>query len=103
MENAEGTFEPLRFNTRSQWSAAADQPELWETGGNGKPKLIDGGLHYGHLQIDIERKGAGAEITLSPVYVFPVLDENYNLVETERRVYDDVVTLQVDADGTVAG
>lgn len=103
VENAEGTFEPLRFNTRSQWSAAADQPELWETGGNGKPQLVDGGLHYGHLQIDIERKGAGAEIILSPVYVFPVLDENYNLVKTERRVYDDVVTLQVEADGTVAG
>lgn len=98
-----GRYEPLRFNTRSEWSAATHQPETWRTSAGGTPQLIDGGLHYGHLQIDIERKGEGAEITLTPVYVFPVLDDNYNLVNTERRVYDDVVTLTVDEDGTVAG
>ena len=100
VKNAEGVYEPLRFNTRSQWSAAANQPETWATDETGTPQLVDGGLHYAHLQIDIQRKGSGAEIKLSPVYLFPVLDADYNLVKTERRVYDDVVSISVGADGT---
>ena len=100
VKNAAGKYEPLRFNTHSKWSAAANQPETWSTDGTGTPQLVDGGLHYGHLQIDIARKGSGAEITLSPVYLFPVLDADYNLVKTERRVYDDVVNIAIGADGT---
>lgn len=60
---------------------------------------MDGGLHYGHLQMDLKNTGKGAELTLTPVYVFPVLDSEYNLVRTERRVYDDVVTVQLDKHG----
>ncbi len=101
VKNAEGVYEPLRYNTRSKWSAAANEPETWATDETGTPQLVDGGLHYGHLQIDIKRQGAGAEITLSPVYLFPVLDKDYNLVKTERRLYDDVVKIPVGADGTV--
>lgn len=95
-----GEYVPLRFNTHSEWTAAADQPETWRPDENGNPQLVDGGLHYGHLQMDLENTTCGAELTLTPVYVFPVLDENYDLVRTERRVYDDVVTVYLDDAGT---
>ena len=96
--NEDGVYEPIRFNSHSEWMAAADEPEHWEDV-DGVRQLIDGGLHYGHLQIDITRQGQGAELTLTPVYVFPVLDEEYDLVRTERREYDDVITFSVDRDG----
>ncbi|MCK6210055.1 metallophosphoesterase [Georgenia sp. EYE_87] len=104
VQDETGEYVPLRYNTRSEWTAAADEPETWEVDENGNPQLVDGGLHYGHLQMDLENTRCGAEMTLSPVYLFPVLDENYDLVRTERRVYDDVVTVTLDDDGTpVAG
>ena len=96
--NEDGVYEPIRFNSHSEWMAAADEPEHWEDV-DGVRQLVDGGLHYGHLQIDITRKGQGAELTLTPVYVFPVLDEDYELVRTERREYDDVITFSVDRNG----
>ncbi|QCU79488.1 metallophosphoesterase family protein [Citricoccus sp. SGAir0253] len=95
----EGEYEPLRFNTHSEWSAPADQPETWAEDENGVPQLVSGGLHYGHLQIDVANTARGAEVTLTPVHVFPVLDSQYRLERTERRAYDDVVTLRVGADG----
>ncbi|PFG39508.1 calcineurin-like phosphoesterase family protein [Georgenia soli] len=103
-KNADGEYVPIRYNSHSEWTAAADEPELWEVDANGNPQLLDGGLHYGHLQMDLTNTRCGAEMTLSPVYLFPVLDENYDLVRTERRVYDDVVTVTLADDGTpVAG
>ncbi|MDI3329318.1 MAG: metallophosphoesterase [Micrococcus sp.] len=98
VRSEDGAYEPLRFNTHSEWTAAADEPETWVER-DGVLQLHDGGLHYGHLQIDISRTGRGAEITMTPVYVFPILDEDYGLERTERRVYDDVVTFAVDQDG----
>ena len=101
--DANGAYRPIRFNTRSQWSASADAPETWATDANGVPQLIDGGLHYGHLQMDLRKTDTGAELTLTPVHVFPVLDSEYALVRTERRVYDDVTTLHFDKKGRVIG
>ena len=96
---ADGTYAPIRYNSHSQWSASANEPETWTTDARGVPQLVDGGLHYGHLQMDFKKVGKGAELTLTPVYVFPILDSDYNLVRTERRVYDDVVTVQLDKRG----
>ena len=98
-EQADGTFAPIRFNTRSQWTAATHEPELWVEDANGRPRLQDGGLHYGHLQIDVANTRCGATMTLTPVYLFPLMDEEYEVHGTERRVYDDVVTLGLDDDG----
>lgn len=95
-----GRYTPLRFNTHSEWMAATDEPEVWEKDRNGRPQLQDGGLHYGHLQIDISRTECGAQLRFAPVYVFPVLDDDYDVVRTERRVYDDVVSFPVDERGT---
>lgn len=100
-QDEDGNWQPIRFNTHMEWTANTHEPETWETV-DGVRQLVDGGLHYGHLQIDIERRGRGAEITLSPVYLFPVLDEDYELVRTERRVYDDVQTISIGKDGRPA-
>lgn len=100
-----GEYEPIGFNTYSEWTAQADSPELWQTDANGTLQLIDGGKHYGHLQMDFSRAECtnyAAEITMSPVYLFPVLDSDYNLVNVERRVYDDVQTIRILNDGSVA-
>lgn len=94
-----GELVPVGFNSHSQWSASADEPETWSLDENGNPQLVDGGLHYGHLQIDLRHTRDGAELEFSPVYVFPILDENYQLVRTERRVYDDVVRVPLGRDG----
>ncbi|UFU07915.1 metallophosphoesterase family protein [Ruania halotolerans] len=100
-ETEDGSYEPIRFNTHSEWMAAVDEPELWTEDSNGNPRLVDGGLHYGHLQLDLERTRCGSELTLTPVYLFPLMDEDYTVTGTERRVYDDVVTLELTADGSV--
>lgn len=93
--NESGNYVPAAFNTASEWSAIRDEPETWELV-DGQPQLIDGGLHYGHLQIDITRNGNAADIELTPVYLFPQLDAEYNVTSIERRIYDDEVSFSVD-------
>lgn len=67
-----------------------DAPEIWDG-----PRLIDGGKHYGHLEVDVERTGPSQwAATLTPVYAFPLFDETgTEYLGYERRIYDDVVTL----------
>jgi hypothetical protein len=95
----------LNYNPFSEWSADQNAAEQWALV-NGVVQLVDGGKHYGHLEIDVERldpsTGLYAKVTLTPVYSFPVLDANYNLLGTERRVYADVTTLYIDNLGGVA-
>ncbi|MCZ4148902.1 phosphoesterase, partial [Escherichia coli] len=82
VQNAEGGYGPLRFNSHSQWSAPADEPETWAEDANGVPQLVSGGLHYGHLLIDVANTAQGAELTLTPVHIFPLLDSQYQLEKT---------------------
>ncbi|TFD45944.1 LPXTG cell wall anchor domain-containing protein [Cryobacterium frigoriphilum] len=90
----DGSYEPYRFNTASDWMAHLDEPELWATGADGVQQLVSGGKHYGHLDIWIEPyTGAAlssgvtpaATMTMTPVAVFPTLDANYELLSVERR------------------
>lgn len=101
----------LDYNPFSQWTADQDEPELWKSV-RGVPVLVDGGKHYGHLEVNVERlpgaHGRGrdgeepaAQITLTPVHVFPVLNADYEVVRTERREYGDEVDVYLDADGEV--
>ena len=96
----------LKYNPFSQWTADQDAAERWELV-DGVPQLVAGGKHYGHLEVNVvnlQDQDDGlylAKITLTPVYLFPVLDSNYNLVRTERRVYSDEITLLVGRDGAV--
>ncbi len=101
IQDENGNYKPLNYNTHSQWSATANSPELWATNDKGVKHLIDGGLHYGHLQMDLLRTDYGAKMVFQPVYVFPVLNDDYSLSHTERRVYDDVTTIYFDDQGKV--
>jgi len=92
---------PLGYNPFKQWTADRSEPELWQEV-DGVPQNVAGGKHYGHLEVNLDRlDDDGAQIQFTPVYSFPVLDSNYELVETERRVYGDEITLQTNAEGIV--
>jgi hypothetical protein len=75
-------------NPHQRFLAETGSPEQWENG-----VLVDGGRHYGHLEVNLEPDGdSGWRATLEPVYVFPVKDgEGWRF---ERRVYADKVFLQ---------
>lgn len=97
-------------NPFSQWTADGDEGELWELVDDGQGgtyvQLTDGGKHYGHLEVNIEKVEGDPEVsalvTFTPVYSFPELDENYQLIgDTERRIYGDEIVLQIGSNGQV--
>ena len=71
--------------------ADSDAPEVWSPQG----VLIDGGKHYGHLEVNVGRDEQGRwQARMDPVYIFPVMQaEDGRVVRFERRVYADPVTL----------
>ncbi len=82
--------DPLAFNPQRVFLAHLDAPERWSDAG----VLLDGGRHYGHLDVRVGRDEDGNwQARLEPVYVFPVTDAAGELQRFETRVYDDVVTL----------
>ncbi len=89
----------LDYNEFSRWTADQKSVEQWNTTG-ANPVLIDGGKHYGHLEVNLKKVKDGdktfAQIDFEPVYAFPVLDQNYNLQRVERRVYDDKLRIMVE-------
>jgi len=91
-------FNTLDYNPYRKWSADQSSVEQWNTSG-ANPVLTDGGKHYGHLEVNLEKMVEGnqeyALINFTPVYSFPVMDQNYNLQKVERRVYKDVVNLKI--------
>lgn len=76
--------EPGLDNPHQEFLAHRDAPEVWQDG-----VLVDGGKHYGHLEIDVTPQPGGWQAVLEPVYVLPRTGTR----PPERRVYDDVVTL----------
>ncbi|MBN7811938.1 metallophosphoesterase [Algoriphagus sp. H41] len=94
----------LDYNEFSQWTADQKSVEKWDTSG-ANPVLVDGGKHYGHLEVNLKRVKDGnktfAQIDFEPVYAFPVLDQNYNLQRVERRVYDDKLRILVELEEQV--
>lgn len=80
-------------NPHRTWSAHHDSGEIW----NGE-QLVDGGKHYGHLEVNVKPVSGHEEyrVRLTPVYVFPVTNERGAVVRTERRLYDDQVSFTVD-------
>ena len=70
--------------------AHSDSPEIYGEDG----VLHDGGKHYGHLEVNVEQSSDGIwEARMDAVYVFPVLEADGQVVDFERRVYADTVTL----------
>lgn len=79
-------IDPRRENPYRRWVAHVDAPEEWK----GK-QLIDGGKHYGHLEIEVKPLSNGSyHLRFTPVYIFPVTDEAGKVTGFERRIYGDV-------------
>jgi hypothetical protein len=77
-------------NPNRQFIAHADSVEKYSADG----MLLDGGKHYGHLEIDIGPDASGKwTLEAEFVYVFPVTDSMGNVVRFERRVYDDHLSI----------
>ncbi|HIG17527.1 MAG TPA: T9SS type A sorting domain-containing protein [Candidatus Handelsmanbacteria bacterium] len=84
-------------NPHQRFTAHIDAPEIWVDG-----ILQSGGKHYGHLEVDVlDTKDGRWQAVLKPVYVFPLLDQNGQLIAFERRLYADVVTLTSEGRATV--
>ncbi len=77
-------------NPYQQFLVHNDVPEVWEDG-----VLIDGGKHYGHLEVDINQVDDDTwQAVLKPIYVFPLMGEDGRTYSGySRRMYDDQVTL----------
>jgi len=93
---------PAAVNESKAFLPHADAPERWQ-----RDVLESGGRHYGHVEVDVVRRdgGAGFLVTITPVHVFPVLsaDQPGEVIDWERRVYDDVVTFEVEPTAAVGG
>jgi hypothetical protein len=91
-------------NDRQIFLAHDHAPEHWNDN-----VLEQGGKHYGHIEVDVRRRQATegnndaanappAEfaVTITPVYVFPVLDPDKpgEIATWERREYDDTLTFE---------
>lgn len=103
--NGSGLNDPLlKYNSFSQWTADQDEGEFWQEIA-GALQLVDGGKHYGHLEVNLEKLSGEnskyAKITLTPVYSFPILDGDYNILRSDRRTYSDEITLFVDSNGQI--
>jgi len=91
----------LNYNPFSVWTADQDAPERWALV-DGSVQLVEGGKHYGHLEVNLVRGPRAkslAQVRFTPVHSFPVLDANYQLLRTERRVYGDELTVSIGPDG----
>lgn len=76
-------------NPYQEFIAHLHASEVWE--GN---RLVTGGKHYGHLEVNVAPQGDGTwTATLTPVYVFPLMDEAGTVTGWERRQYDDETVL----------
>lgn len=76
-------------NPFRKFLAHDDSPEVW----NGK-QLVSGGKHYGHLEVNVAPNTEGMwQAELTPVQIFPRLDNDGVVIGWERRIYDDVVTI----------
>ncbi|OKL54583.1 hypothetical protein BSZ39_03400 [Bowdeniella nasicola] len=110
IKTADGTYEPLGFNTHSVWMAQRDEPELWRTNDAGVKHLVAGGKHYGHLDIRIAPYDGpaldsgvmpAAAMTMTPVSMFPILADDYSLKTVERReMVSGQFTVYLDAAGS---
>jgi len=76
-------------NPHRQFLCHEHAPELWENG-----KLISGGKHYGHLEVNVQPGEHGVwKIVVNPVHVFPIMGDDGTVTRWERRIYDDVVEI----------
>lgn len=83
--------DPAVRNPQRVFLAHDDAPEQWSDDG----VLIDGGKHYGHLDVQVWRGDDGRwQARLEPTYVFPVMNAAGELQRFDTRRYNDVVILE---------
>jgi 3',5'-cyclic AMP phosphodiesterase CpdA len=76
-------------NPYCKFLAHRDALEVWKDG-----KLISGGKHYGHLEVNIGPDSIGKwTVNIEPVHVFPVTGDDGKIVSWERRVYNDIIKI----------
>lgn len=82
-------------NPSQAFLAHKDSPEVWADS-----VLLEGGKHYGHLEVNISPVGEGRwQALLDPVYVLPVRDSGDSQYNSySRKLYKDRVTLIRKAD-----
>ncbi|MFC3414757.1 T9SS type A sorting domain-containing protein [Algoriphagus hitonicola] len=92
-------FPKVDYNSFKAWTADENSEEIWNTAGT-NPVITDGGKHYGHLEINVTKVKDGdktfARIDFTPVYIFPVMNDSYELQSVERRVYNDEFSVMVE-------
>jgi len=77
-------------NPHQVFLAHNDAPEVYAENG----VLEDGGKHYGHLEVNIEKQADGRwRAQLDAVYIFPLMNPGGLVVGFERRLYDDSTSL----------
>jgi len=82
---APGAENPFR-----KFLAHLNAPEVWQ----GR-RLVSGGKHYGHLEVVVTPNDDGEwEAVLTPVYVFPLMNDEGGITGWERRTHDDVIRLR---------
>jgi len=87
-----GPFDGV-VNPHRAFLAHSDAPEVYGADG----VLLDGGKHYGHLEVNIQQNPAGQwQAQLDAVYIFPLMDASGRVLGFERRLYDDSYTLVAD-------
>jgi hypothetical protein len=89
LRGVETTFD----NSFSQWTADQSEGELW----NGNT-LLEGGKHYGFLEVDVARLSNGEfRVAFQPWHVFPV-NQDFVVTDFDLRRYNDRVVLRGPAD-----
>lgn len=80
---------PVAVNPFRKFIAHHDEPEVWTDG-----RLQSGGMHYGHLEMNIAQDDSGCwELEMLPVHSFPITGDGAKVVSWERRVYSDRVVI----------
>lgn len=84
-------------NPYQSFLAHHDAPEVWED-----TVLLEGGKHYGHLEVNITSLGEGRwQALLDPVYILPVKEVGDSVYRAyTRKLYDDRIILEREADVT---
>ena len=84
-------------NPYQTFIAHADSPEVWvDSDGDGNiDQLLDGGKHYGHLQVEALFHGNGSlkQATFSPTYILPQTNLLGDVVGFETRTYNDELVI----------
>jgi hypothetical protein len=77
-------------NPHRVFLAHTDAPEVYGLDG----VLKDGGKHYGHLEVNVERNRDDLwQAQVDAVYIFPLINSEGLVTGFERRLYNDSITL----------